>query len=107
MTLSILSVFSQSKGIKVTGCVIEKESKEPVFQANVQILNFPDSVYVTGAASDEKGMFTLPDVTTGKFLLKISYVGFKNKFIPIELSSVSPKKDMGKVELEADSILMK
>ena len=107
MTLSILSVFSQSKGIKVTGCVIEKESKEPVFQANVQMLNLPDSVYVAGAASDEKGMFTLPDVTTGKFLLKISYVGFKNKFIPIELSSASPKKDMGKVELEADAILMK
>ena len=107
MTLSILSVFSQSKGIKVTGCVLEKESKEPVFQANVQMLNLPDSVYVTGAASDEKGMFTLPDVTTGKYLLKISYVGFKNKFIPIELSSASPKKDMGKVELEADAILMK
>ena len=107
MALSILSVFSQSKGIKVTGCVIEKESKEPVFQANVQMLNLPDSVYVTGVASDEKGMFTLPDVTSGKYLLKISYVGFKNKFIPIQLSSSTPKKDMGKVELEADAILMK
>ena len=53
MTLSILSVYSQSKGIKVTGCVIEKESNEPVFQANVQMLNLPDSVSVTGAASDE------------------------------------------------------
>ena len=107
MAFSILSVFSQSKGIKVTGCVIEKESKEPVFQANVQMLNLPDSVYVTGVASDEKGMFTLPDVTSGKYLLKISYVGFKNKFIPIQLSSSTPKKDMGKVELEADAILMK
>ena len=109
MALSILSVFSQSKGIKVTGCVIEKESKEPVFQANVQMLNLPDSVYVTGAASDEKGMFTLPlpDVTSGKYLLKISYVGYKNKFIPIQLSSSTPKKDMGKVELETDAILMK
>lgn len=106
MALSVLSVFSQSKGIKVTGCVIEKETKEPVFQANVQMLNLPDSTYVTGAASDEKGMFTLPDIKSGKYLLKISYVGFKNKLIPLELASSSTKKDMGKVEMETDAILM-
>ena len=85
IAFSVLSAFSQSKGIKVTGCVIEKESNDPVFQANIQMLNLPDSVYITGAASDEKGMFALPEVTSGKYLLKVSFVGFKNKFISLQL----------------------
>ena len=107
IAFSVLSAFSQSKGIKVTGCVIEKESNDPVFQANIQMLNLPDSVYITGAASDEKGMFALPEVTSGKYLLKVSFVGFKNKFISLQLSDSLSKKDMGKVELEPDAILMK
>ena len=106
MTLTVMSVFSQSKNIKVSGCIIEKETKEAVFQANVQMLKLPDSTYVKGTASDDKGIFTLSDIQSGKYLLKISFMGFKNKLIPVELTSDLAQKDMGKVELEPDAILM-
>ena len=87
LTLTVLSVFAQTKGIKVTGCVIEKGTKEPVTQANIQLLLLPDTTFTVGAASDDKGNFTLPEVSAGKYLLKFTFMGYKDKTMPLELTS--------------------
>ena len=79
---TVLSAFSQTKNITVSGRVLEAETNEPAIQANVQLLQLPDSTYTTGIATTVQGYFTLPKVKAGKYVLKISYIGFKNKLIP-------------------------
>ena len=74
LLIAVLSVFAQSKKVKVTGKVIDSDTQEAVMMANVRLLQLPDSTYVTGAASNEKGMFTIPSVKTGKYAIKVSYV---------------------------------
>lgn len=103
---AVSTAFSQTKNITVTGHVLEAETKEPAIQANVQLLQLPDSTYVTGIASEVTGRFTLPKVSAGKYVLKISYIGFKNKFIPLQLSASTPTKNVGTVELETDAVLL-
>ena len=66
--------------------------KEPAAQATVQLLSLPDSAYAAGIASSNKGWFTLPKVKAGKYLLKISYIGFRTKFVPVQLSNNVPEK---------------
>ena len=39
----VLSAFSQSKKVKVTGKIIDSETKEAVMMANVRLLLLPDS----------------------------------------------------------------
>ena len=76
LLIAVLSVFAQSKNVKVTGKVIDSDTKEVVMMSNVRLLQLADSTYITGAASNEKGMFTIPSVKTGKYAIKVSYVGY-------------------------------
>ena len=73
-----LSAFSQTKNITVSGRVLE-DTNEPAVQATIQLLSLPDSAYAAGVATTGNGYFTLPKVNAGKYVLKVSYIGFKNK----------------------------
>ena len=101
-----LSAFAQTKNITVTGRVIENDTKEPAIQATIQLLSLPDSTQAAGVASSLDGYFRLPSVKAGKYVLKVSYIGFKNKLIPVTLSASAPRKDMGTLVLETDAVLL-
>lgn len=101
-----LSAFSQTKDITVSGRIIEADTKEPAIQANVQLLQLPDSAYVTGNSSSTKGYFTLPKVAAGKYVLKVSYIGFKTLFVPLSLTSKATEKNVGTLSLETDAVLL-
>lgn len=102
-----LSSLAQTKNITVTGSVIESDTREAAVQATVQLLSLPDSTYVTGAATLAGGKFTLPKVSAGKYVLKVSYIGFLTKLIPLKLSANKTNNDLGTITLESDAILLK
>ncbi len=103
--ISTLSASAQTKNITVSGRVIE-DTKEPVAQATVQLLSLPDSTYVTGIATSTQGYFTLPKVAAGEYLLKISYIGYKSKWLPLQLSSKTPDTKVGTLTLETDAVML-
>ena len=107
LLIAVLSVFAQSKKVKVTGKVIDSDTQEAVMMANVRLLQLPDSTYVTGAASNEKGMFTIPSIKTGKYAIKVSYVGYKDKVLALQLDGSSATHHVGTISLKMDSKLMK
>ncbi|MDR1004731.1 MAG: TonB-dependent receptor [Prevotellaceae bacterium] len=98
-----LFAFSQTKNITVTGRVLEGDTKEPAVQANVQLLSMPDSTYVAGNATSLEGYFTLPKVAAGKYVLKVSYVGFLSQFVPLQLTA---DKNVGTLTLKTDAVLL-
>ncbi|NDV57131.1 TonB-dependent receptor [Bacteroides sp. 519] len=104
--VSALTSFAQTKDITVTGTVIESDSREAAVQATVQLLSLPDSTYITGAATLTGGKFTLPKVSAGKYVLKISYIGFHTKYVPIQLSPNKLNNDLGAITLESDAVLL-
>lgn len=107
MLLCTFSIFAQNKVITVSGRVVESDSKEPAAQATIQLLSLPDSAYAAGIASSNQGWFTLPKVKTGKYVLKVSYIGFRTKFVPVQLAANAPDKKLGTIELEPDAVMLK
>lgn len=107
LLLITCSVFSQNKHLTVSGRVIKKDTKEPVVQANLQLFRLPDSTYVGGTASNLKGYFSFSKIAAGKYVLKVSYVGLKNKVLPLVLSPSTSTHQVGTIALESDAILMK
>lgn len=101
-----LSAVSQTKNISVSGRLVEDDTKAPAAQATIQLLSLPDSAYVTGAASSEEGSFALPKVKAGKYVLKVSYIGYKTLFLPLQLSAAAPNKRLGTLTLESDAIML-
>lgn len=106
MLLCTLSVFAQNKVISVSGRVVESDTEDPAAQATVQLLSLPDSTYAAGIASSNRGWFTLPKVKAGKYILKISYIGFRTKYVPVQLSDKVTSKKMGTISLEPDAVML-
>lgn len=103
-----VSAFSQNrKNITVSGSVVD-DMDMPVEQATVQVLSLPDSTYVTGIATGLEGSFTLPTLRAGKYVLKISFIGYKTKYVPLQLtaSNTASIKKVGTVKLETDAVLL-
>lgn len=104
--LCTFSIFAQNKVIAVSGRVIETDSKEPAPQATIQLLALPDSTYAAGIASNNQGWFVLPKVKAGKYVLKISYIGFKTKTLPLQLANNVLDKKLGSISLEPDAVML-
>lgn len=101
-----LSAVSQSKIISVSGRLVEDDTKAPATQATIQLLSLPDSAYVAGAASSGTGSFMLPKVKAGKYVLKVSYIGYKTLFLPLQLTASAPNKRLGTLTLKSDAIML-
>lgn len=100
-----VAAYSQTKNISVSGRVLE-DTKEPAAQATIQLLSLPDSAYAAGIATSGQGYFKLPNVKPGKYVLKVSYIGFKNKYVPLQLTAAQPEKNLGTLTLDADAIML-
>lgn len=80
--LTVLSTLAVHAQYQITGCV-KDERNIPVAYANIALLR-PDSAFVCGSISNEKGEFTLADVKQNSYLLKISYIGYITQFVSLK-----------------------
>ena len=105
MLLLLVSIASFAQERLVSGAIIDRDTKDPVEQVTVQLLK-TDSTYVTGAISNEKGLFHLNAPENGKYLLKITSVGYKPtvKRVVIEQDK---NLALGNVVIGADAIMLK
>lgn len=101
-----LSAFSQTKNITVSGRVLEDDTKGPAVQATVQLLSMPDSTFAVGVATSQQGYFTLPKVSAGKYILKVSYIGFKPSMIPLQLQAQTTERNVGNIVLKTDAVML-
>ncbi|MCK9159202.1 MAG: outer membrane beta-barrel protein [Bacteroidaceae bacterium] len=107
LLIGTFTSFAQNKSITVSGFVIEKNTQRPVELAAVQLLSFPDSLQVAGSTTHENGLFHLQKVSAGKYLFKVSFLGYRTKYIPLVLTNAKPQVNIGNVLLSDDAILLK
>ena len=72
---------------KVVGSLIDSTKKEPLMYVNVTLLEESDSSFVKGAVTDVNGYFEVKDVPAGKYLLRVSYIGYATRFVPVEVTN--------------------
>ena len=107
VALGVIPAFAQSGGGKVivSGRVLDGVDKSPVIQAGVQILSVKDSVVVAGNVTDLDGKFSL-SARPGKYLLKISYIGYKTDFRNLVLDRNRLRTNVGEISLEVDAVML-
>ena len=103
LLLTAIASFAQQR--LISGQITDRDTKEAIEQVTVQLLK-SDSTYVAGAISNEHGLFHVTAPANGKYLLKISSVGYKSTVKRIQISD---NKDlaMGKIVLGAEAIMLK
>jgi hypothetical protein len=75
----IFSLVTLLHGQSITGNVLDEEGNAMSF-ANVLLLNGSDSALVKGAASNDKGYYTIDNVRSGQYILAASMVGYKMSY---------------------------
>ena len=74
----LLSVFTAGFAQnKVSGTIVDEKSGKGIPFVNVGLFRQTDSVFVSGSASDDKGVFALQGVPNGSYNLKISAIGYQ------------------------------
>lgn len=107
LTLGSATAMAQSK-FNVTGAVVEKGTNEAVASATVRVLSLPDSAMVDGAATTATGSFTIKDIKKGKYALKVTYIGYQNFVMPLDLTNKKSKEvSLGTIAISPDSKLLK
>ncbi|WP_315578064.1 TonB-dependent receptor [Hoylesella oralis] len=101
--MAFVAVSAQNR--QITGTLVDKDTKDAMVQSTVQLLK-TDSTFVTGAISDENGKFRITAPEAGKYLLKISSVGYSTTVKQIELAA-DKDLSLGTIDMKADAVMLK
>lgn len=95
-------VEPRSEGIQVKGQLKDSVSKGMIEFASVSLFRVADSSVATGALSDESGAFVLNNVQPGKYYIRITSIGYKEKSIgPLQIQGGRPIVDIGNIWLRS------
>jgi hypothetical protein len=78
----IQGIFAQN--VQIRGVVKDTKKQEPLEFVHI-VLQRPDSVFVTGVTSDTEGRFVINNVIPGDYLLTVSGLGYKNRYLPLKI----------------------
>ncbi len=91
------AAFAQGK-VKITGQLIEQDTKQPLEFANVTILR-PDGTVVGGNLTDDKGEYSI-EVIPGVYNIKFDFISFKPQTITNK--QITEDTNLGTITLAAD-----
>ena len=103
-------LLAQNRGqgrarVTVSGSVLDKEDNSPIMQATVQLLSLPDSTMAVGNVTNTNGYFSL-STRPGKYVLKVSFVGYLSYMKELQLTPSKPTLNVGKISLASDAIML-
>lgn len=94
-----------AQNLKITGTIIDKDSKEAVMMVTVQMLK-TDSTFIKGVLTDESGHFTINAPSVGSYILKFTSVGYTTLTKSVKVSG-NTDVTLGKIALKLDAIMLK
>lgn len=106
MLFAVVALTAMAQERIISGTLVDKETKEPVMQATIQLLKATDSTYVAGAVTDEDGTFKLTAPDNGKYIIKMTNIGYKQVVRNVTISE-DKNFAFGKMNLETDAVMLK
>ena len=103
----LLSLSATAQQKAVSGRVVDSESKEALTKATIQLYKIGrrDTTFVAGTLSDEKGGFAFNGIGTGDYLLRLSFLGYKQREQRLTRKDRSPLA-VGTIAMEQDAVLL-
>lgn len=88
MFLFLLSVGANAQTAMLNGKVTDSQ-KEPIAYASVALMEEDGNTLAAGTISNSEGQFSFNEQPTGRYVLSVSFVGYKTLKLPVDL-----QKDM-------------
>ena len=103
-SLAFSQTSSSEYGIK--GRIIDNESGESLPSCNVMLMTADTTKMVAGAATNSSGAFHIKDIKKGNFILKVSYIGFKDMYRSIKIEKRRDFISVGTLALKTDATML-
>lgn len=104
--LSITCLTGQtSSTTNIVGKIVDNDTKKPILDATIRILNQTDSTLVVGTTSNSEGLFSIY-VNRGSYIAQISFVGYKDDFRNFKITPDNPIIRMDTITLHEDNLLL-
>jgi len=106
LLLMVIAVMTASAALAqrtISGTVVD-DQKEAVIQATVSLLK-SDSTLVTNSMTNATGQFSLTAPKDGKYLVRVTYVGYKTLYRQVTMAG-KPLK-LGTLPIEVDAVMLK
>ena len=101
-----INIFAQNEG-SITGVVKDESNNSPIEFVNVLLQKNLDSSRVEGTVTNKKGKFSFANIEPGEYFIKLSFIGYKEKIIPlIKINSPNRILDIGTVLLRDTSVTL-
>lgn len=63
--------------LSITGHIIDQNTKQPIEYAQVTIFRSKDTSLVNGTITDTSGMFTMKNISMGRYFIEVGFLGYK------------------------------
>ncbi|MBO3099733.1 TonB-dependent receptor domain-containing protein [Gelidibacter pelagius] len=73
------SALAQAPKTSISGKVIDSTTQEAIYYATISLHPVADASKLNGTIADEKGSFSLDNLSPGKYNIAISFLGYKTK----------------------------
>lgn len=103
--MAAFSLFISAQNRLITGKLTDRDTKEGVSMATVQLLK-ADSVFIKGTLSNDGGAFRIAVPENGKYTLRFTSVGYTTMTKDVEISK-DKDVDLGNILFAADAIMLK
>lgn len=88
----------------VVACSVIDNNNQPLEYATVGIFSQKDSSVVGGGITNAQGLIAIDNIPFGNYYIRISYIGYKNIFVPdIHISKETPVAMLGKQKFKSSS----
>ena len=96
----------QAQRFLITGTAQEEKTNAAVEFASVALLR-PDSTGISAVTTDENGKFTIKAREAGKYLVKLSFVGFTPVVKAVELTAENDSIGLGTIVMKSSDNILK
>ena len=90
----------------ISGRIVDSTTKKPLEYASISLINIINNKIIEGTISNSKGRFTMNNINTGEYIILISYLGYQELEIKIELTKKKPDFKLTLISLTSNSEML-
>lgn len=76
---------------EISGYVFDSQNKMPLEAVSVQLIKSRDSSIYGGTETDNKGFFSIENISQGKYRLIVNLTGYNRKILPVDMINPESK----------------
>lgn len=106
LLITTFNVFAQ-QNITLTGKLLDEADSQPIIAGSVELLNERDSTVITRTITNIDGVFSLKNLSKGKYVLRATFIGYLPVTRPITLTENQPSVNLGSIAMQMSDVLLK